>query len=151
MDPSPQMFKSELAFMVSCSWKVTWSVENSLKKSVCVTSFSFNRDWFLFISRLHKKGRGKRSKNSCSFHIVVFGSADCVQVGQLLVLIVSGNVEFSCHWKALNWEKWDKVISIWLEIQSSLCSAGYWSRRLFPGHKEQSRQIACFLCVNYKL
>lgn len=44
----------------------------------------------------------------------------------------------------MNQEEGDKIAGIWLEIHTRLCFAGYWSRRLIPGHREQSREIACF-------
>lgn len=44
----------------------------------------------------------------------------------------------------MNQKEGDKVVSIWLDINSRLYSTGYGSRKLVPGYKEQSRQIYGF-------
>ena len=121
-----------------------------------VTSFSFNLIDFLLFPTLPCREK-KKKVLQCAY--CCFWSADCVKVGQLLVFLMSYDCQWTCtvqlslkssDWekgKLTNFEEGDKVISIWLEIQSWLCSAGYWSRRLVPGHKEQSRQIACCFCL----
>lgn len=50
----------------------------------------------------------------------------------------------------MNQKEGDKVVSIWLDINSRLYSTGYGSRKLVPGYKEQSGQIYGFFFFSVK-